>query len=290
MRSSSPVVERGQPLLGTVVGIRASGPKRVVDEAVTRAFVAVRAIEQRMSFHHAMSDLSRLNRTAHHDAQRVDASTFRVLRAALALARASDGLFDPTVASRLVANGHLPAPSPGEPPFDATWRDVELRPDGSVYFHRRAWLDLGGIAKGYAIDVAVRVLRAAGVPQGIVNAGGDLRAFGDATDTIRVRDPADPARSIPLLEIREAAVATSAGYFSARDVGGTPSTALVDPRDGRSLGIEASATVIAPRAIWADALTKVVLADEARAAPLLQRLGAEAVVLEPGREPRRVDG
>lgn len=286
MPSSSHTVERGRPLLGTVVGIRASGPRRQVDAATSEAFAAVADIERRMSFHHPASELSRLNRVAHHDAQRVHPDTFRVLRAALAFARASDGVFDPTVGARLVALGQLPAPAPGEPPVDASWRDIELRPDGTVYYRRRAWVDLGGIAKGHAVDAAVRVLRAAGVGRGIVNAGGDLRAFGDVAEVIRVRDPAAPIASVPLLELRDGAVATSAGYFSARQVDGATSTALLDPRDGRALGLQHSVSVCAARAIWADALTKVVLADEARAVPLLRRLHAQAVILRDGEKPR----
>lgn len=286
MPSSSRTIERARPLLGTVVCIRATGSGRQVDAAIDDAFRAVTRVEQRMSFHHPMSELSRLNRSAHDDAQPVHRDTFRVLRAALALARASAGRFDPAVGARLVASGHLPAPAPGDPPVDARWNAIELRPDGTVYYRQRAWLDLGGIAKGFAVDMAVRALRRAGITRAIVNAGGDLRVYGDVTETIHVRDPATPASSIPLLELRDGAVATSAGYFSARDTGAGTATALIDARDGRVVGLRESVTVCAPRALWADALTKVVLADEAGAAPLLRRLHAQAVILRPGEQAR----
>ena len=286
MRWSSPVVERAKPLLGTVVGIRASGPGAQVARAVDDAFAAVARIEGRMSFHDPASDLSRVNRAAHHEAQRVHADTFRVLRAALALARASDGLFDPCVGARLVASGHLPAPAPGDAPVEATWRDVELRSGGVVQLRRAAWLDLGGIAKGYAVDVAMRILRAGGATRAVVNAGGDLRVFGDAETTLRVRDPSRPSTSFPLLALRDGAVATSAGYYSARDTAGGTATALLHPTECRTLGLAESVTVCAGRAIWADALTKVVLADEAHAMRLLRRLHAQAVILRTGQGPR----
>ena len=286
MRWSSPVVERAKPLLGTIVGIRAGGPGPRLARAADDAFDAVARIERRMSFHDPASDLSRVNRAAHREAQRVHADTFRVLRAALALARASDGLFDPCVGARLVASGHLPAPASADAPVDATWRDVELRAGGIVRLRRAAWLDLGGIAKGYAVDVAIRILRAAGATHAVVNAGGDLRVLGDAEETIHVRDPSQPTTSFPLLALRDGAVATSAGYFSARDAAGGTATALVDPIQRRTLGLAESATVCAGRAIWADALTKVVLADPARAMPLLRRLHAQAVILRAGHEPR----
>jgi len=199
------------------------------------------------------------------------------LRAALAIARASDGRFDPTIGGRLVAWRQLPAPSDADA-VDPTsrWHDVELGRDRRVRFRKPLWIDLGGIAKGYAVDRAVTVLRAAGMHGGVVNAGGDLRAFGDAFEVVQVREPSDPARSRPLLHLRDGAVATSAGYFSERD----GHTALVDTRGGGSLGHAGSVTVCAPRALWADALTKVVLADPEAAVPLLRRLRAQAALLD----------
>ncbi|NUS38226.1 MAG: FAD:protein FMN transferase [Lysobacter sp.] len=269
-------VERARPLLGTVVAVRAEGPRACIEGAVARAFEAIADVQRAMSFHDPDSELSRLNRHAADEAQVVGVRTWRVLRAALALARASAGRFDPTVGGRLVAWRQLPAPAPADIDPAADWRDVELGRGRRVRYRRPLWLDLGGIAKGYAVDRAVAALRAAGACTGVVNAGGDLRAFGDALDVVHVREPSDPARARPLLHLREGAVATSAGYFSERE----GISALVDTRGGGSLGHGISVTVCAPRALWADALTKVVLADPDAAAPLLRRLHAQAAVLD----------
>jgi FAD:protein FMN transferase len=138
-------------------------------------------------------------------------------------------------------------------------------------------LDLGGIAKGYAVDRAVDCLRRQGIASALVNAGGDLRSFG-LRHTVWVRDPAEPGRGIPLLETADAAVATSAGYFNEKP----PCSALVEPRTGESLGDDVSVTVCARRAIWADGLTKAVLADPAGSVGLLRRLGARAVRIDRG--------
>jgi len=275
-------VERARPLLGTVVAVRVEGASGWIDGAVERAFDAIADVQRRMSFHDPDSELSRLNRAAVHAPQVVSAPTWRVLRAALALARASDGRFDPTIGGRLVAWRQLPAPDSTDVDPATTWRDVELGRERSVHFRKPLWLDLGGIAKGYAVDRAVAVLRAAGMRGGVVNAGGDLRAFGDALEVVHVREPNDPARSRPLLHLRDGAVATSAGYFSTRD----GRSALVDTRRDGSLGHDVSVTVCAPRALWADALTKVVLADAAAAVPLLQRLHAQAALLGGAGAPR----
>jgi thiamine biosynthesis lipoprotein len=270
-------VERARPLLGTVVALRVEGAAGWIDDAIERAFEAIADVQRRMSFHDPDSELSQLNRLAAHAPQAVSASIWRVLRAALALSRASDGVFDPTIGGRLVMWRQLPAPV-GADAVDASadWRDVELGRARRVRFRKPLWLDLGGIAKGHAVDRAIAVLRAAGMRGGVVNAGGDLRAFGDALEVVHVREPSDPARSRPLLHLRDGAVATSAGYFSTRD----GHSALVDTRGDGSLGHGVSVTVCAPRALWADALTKVVLADADAAVPLLRRLRAQAALLD----------
>jgi thiamine biosynthesis lipoprotein len=280
-----PFAQRARPLLGTIVAIRIQTDAALAEPALAAAFSAIQAVHRTMSFHDPNSELSRLNRDATRAPQAVSASLWRVLRASLVLARLSEGRFDPSVAARLVQWGQLPAPVGAMPPDAAAdWQDVELLPDRRVRFRKPLWLDFGGIAKGYAIDRAIAVLRAHDVRAGIVNAGGDLRVIGTANETIHVRDPADPTRTRALAQLREGAVATSAGYFSARN----GRTALVDMRRGVSLGKSMSVSVCAPRALWADALTKVVLADADAARPLLRRLQAQAVLLDRGGQIRHL--
>lgn len=269
------VCQRAQPWLGTLVSIRAEAESSLAAQAIGAAFDEIGEIHRRMSFHDPDSELSRLNATAHRAPQSVSPHLRRVLSAALALAGASGGSFDPTVGRVLVERGHLPAPAGDAPDPDARWRDVSLSEDGRVRFHRPLWLDLGGIAKGYAVDRAIACLRRQGVASAVVNAGGDLCSFG-ARHTVWVRDPAHPGRGFPLLETRNAAVATSAGYFNEN----SPHSAIVEPKTGAGLGGDGSVTVCARRAIWADGLTKVVLADPAGSVSLLRRLGASAVLLD----------
>lgn len=264
-----------RPLLGTIVAIRAEGGD-ALPTALDAAFAEIEAVHRAMSFHDAASEVSCLNREASRAPQRVGAHLWRVLRAALALAHASGGRFDPAIAGRLVDSGHLPAPQGAPVPHgQACWRDIELLSQHRVRFLRPLWIDLGGIAKGYAVDRAVAVLRMHGVRAGVVNAGGDLRVFGDTNETIRVRDLREPTRTHVLLQLRDGAVATSAGYFSTNVRG----SALLDPGSGAHLGGDVSVSVCAPRALWADALTKVVLMDPDAAMPLLRRLRAQAALL-----------
>ena len=123
--------------------------------------------------------------------------TFRVLRCARAISQASAGAFDVTLGRT-----------------GASWQDIVLQWSGLVSLRRALRLDLGGIAKGFAVDCAVAALREAGATSGSVNAGGDLRLFGDASETVRVRLPSSPLACVPLGRASNVAFATSAGYFS----------------------------------------------------------------------------
>ena len=283
--SSEPnVAQAARPLLGTLVTIRGESQHESPRPAIERAFTLIANIERRMSFHRAESELSQINRRAAHEAVPLSPPLRRVMHCSLALARASDGLFDPSIAADLVRWGQLPPPEQTIPAAGASWKDIELDGAGRIRFHRPLWIDLGGIAKGYAVDCAIAALRSAGLRSATVNAGGDLRSFGHE-HTVWVRDPAQPVRQIALLQVRNVAVATSAGYFSLH----RGRTALVDPRMRRSRGRRVSITVCAPRAIWADALTKVVLlAGDAQSTALLRRLRAHAMCIDTRGQQRRV--
>ncbi len=262
MKPPSPIPEsalrRARPLLGTLVEIQASGlPSARLERAVEKAFAAVARVQALMSFHDPASDLSRINRLAATRTVRVHATTWTVLRHAVALARASDGLFDPSA-------------RPGEI-SRANWRAIRLLPGHRVRFLAPLTLDLGGIAKGYAVDRAVAALRRADVPRGLVNAGGDLRVFGPSSAPVHVRHPARPGVFFPLGELHDGALATSALTYA---------DALLDPRTGTACGHGLSITVLAPTALLADALTKVVAVDPTAARPLLARHRARAVILD----------
>jgi thiamine biosynthesis lipoprotein len=281
MRSSSPPpVERARPLLGTYVAVRVAGVGAAhAHRAIDAAFAEIATIDARMSFHRADSDVARLNRAAWRRPVRVHPHTAAVLRWALAVARQSGGCFDIAVAPELMARGWLPWRAAGfelgfesrlesgAPDPRGSWRDIELGPDAAVRFHRRLAIDLGGIAKGYAVDRAIERLRALEVPQCCVNAGGDLRVAGPAPERVALRGETLAADSVPVVELRDGSVASS----EAR-----PRGPHVDGRRRGAPGRRRFVSVVAPRCVTADALTKVVLMRGRRSAPLLRRHGAVA--------------
>jgi FAD:protein FMN transferase len=187
-------------LLGTFVEAAAAGASTSDMEAtVEAAFATIDAVHRLMSFHDEGSDVSRLNRGAYETAIRVHPWTFEVLEIALDLHSRSNGMFDIRIAPALQKLGLLPyhgGDLAGDAPRISGHGGIELLAGQRVRFRDRATrIDLGGIAKGFAVDRAIHALRDHGMPSGLVNAGGDLAAFwtsraarwGDRFERCRVR-------------------------------------------------------------------------------------------------------
>lgn len=292
-------VMRARPLLGTIVEIRATSRKVEVTRlhaAIDAAFDRIELVHRLMSYHDPDSELSRLNRCAAGHAQSIDRHTYDVLSAAVHFARISAGAFDPCVADCLERWGYLPpstaAPAatptprerPGEnsgPPRTASWKDIELLSGHRLRFKRPMRLDLGGIAKGYAVDLAIETLLDANVSEIAVNAGGDLRVTGDRTHHVYLRHPQTPTVRVNPLHLRNSALASSAPYFSRRLAGTRQVSALLDPRTREPYVVNNSVSVRAKSCMAADALTKVVLfAPASIAERVLDECEAEAFVLQ----------
>lgn len=274
-------LRRARPLLGTLVEVTAYGACQTqLMHAVNAAFDTMALVQRLMSFHDAASDVGRVNRLAHRVAVRVHPWTWEVLRAAQRLARASAGVFDVTVGGELMRLGHLPAAVRCNLDRRARWGDVRLLPGRRVRFARRLLIDLGGIAKGFAVDRAVECLRAHGASAGLVNAGGDLRGFGPVAWRIHLRHPARPGLLLPFADLASGALATSAGYFSRRLRHGAAHTSIIDGQRRVASDATFSASVAASNCMLADGLTKLVVLRGHRACGLVRRLGGRAFILK----------
>ncbi|HEY9098367.1 MAG TPA: FAD:protein FMN transferase [Thiobacillus sp.] len=272
---------RARPLLGTLVEISVRGASTpALNTAIEQAFAAVQCIQALMSYHDPKSDVSRVNRSGTTGIT-VDPHTWFVLDTARAIAEASNGLFDISIAPELVREGYLPHHAdlaPVDPA--ANWQHIELLPDHRVRFSHSLHIDLGGIAKGYAVDCAIRALQNAGIPAGRVNAGGDLRLFGEVAETIHVRHPGAATQLLPLCQLRDGAVATSAPYYSQRLHPDRVVTPLINPTTRQPCTDTRSVSVLANHCMLADALSKVVFADPDQAIAVLDQFGAHAVMID----------
>ncbi|MEZ4400745.1 MAG: FAD:protein FMN transferase [Kofleriaceae bacterium] len=250
------------------------------------------AAEARFSRFRPDSELARLNRAGGPTV--VSPALFDALVDARAHVAATGGLFDPTIGAALCAAGYdrsrvagpLDRPdAPGPPPpvsfgavtLDPATRSV-ARPPGVV-------LDLGGMIKGRTVDAAVRLLADRGADLALVDAGGDAALVGAGPTgdgwRIDVEDPAQPARTLLTLIVRDRAVATSGTNRRRWHVGGVVAHHLIDPRTARpSTSALAQVTVLAPTVEQADVLAKAALLAGADAgARLLGSFPAVAAVL-----------
>jgi thiamine biosynthesis lipoprotein len=273
MKSRSSIeMRRCRPLLGTFVQIAAQARDEAkLVRGIEAAFDAVGQVHRLMSFHDPKSDVSRMNRDAFAKGVTVHPWTWEVMNASRNLARESGGAFDVTVVPLLARRNCLADPSCAAVRA-AGWRDIFPRRNFEIFFRRRVIVDLGGIAKGFAVDRAVDVLKQNGAASGIVNAGGDIRVFGSTSRKVHLRNPKSPAQFSAILRVRNRAIATSATYFAPG--------ALIDGQTRRSLTSSISVTVAARDCMTADALTKVVFALREKAAGLLAHYHADALLLE----------
>ncbi|HEY4368924.1 MAG TPA: FAD:protein FMN transferase [Steroidobacteraceae bacterium] len=272
-------VHRARPLLGTLVSISIQGTARSeADRAIDAGFDAIAAIHRLMSFHESDSDVSRLNRGAPGRAVVVDRNTMQVIRHALDFSAASRGCFDVTVAGRLVEHGLLPRPiSTQVPDRRASWRDIELVGEDRIRFHRPLWIDLGGIAKGYAVDHALAQMELAEDVQVCINAGGDLRVRGPIPEAIRLRIA--PAEAMmPIVRLQDGSIASSSGREGSSMRGRRRVGPHVHGRSKATMGLRSFVSVVAQQCVVADALTKVVMARGSGSDRVLRDFGATAYI------------
>lgn len=271
---------RAQPWLGTLVEVTLADAldETAAASAFDAAFGAIAEVHRLMSFHDAASDVSRINQMAVDSVLQVDGHAAAVLRAALDMSTATGGLFNIACASKLVQWDYLPGAGV-DANTDASRPALHVDEAGNVRKLAPVLIDLGGIAKGYAVDVAIAALQRHGVAAACVNAGGDLRAFGESPFPVMVRDPRSPGQIACQIDLDNAAMATSGSYFSQKTIRGQLRSALVHGIDGSALVDSVSATVLAPDCMTADALTKLVLLSNDPRHPLLQRFGATAFII-----------
>ncbi len=254
MSRSRQTASRLRVALGTFVALEAeSADLRTAEEGVTAAFAAVTKVERLMHPERPGSDIALLC-SAPGTLVTVDDWTWEVLSLCRYLHRLSQGAFDPCL-------NLLPG----------RMADIELLSPRQVRAHAPVKVDLGGVAKGYAVDRAIEAMRSGGCHAGLVNAGGDLAVFGANRRTVFCRSTSGSGLAVELMDAALASSDTASlsrpgehqGYYHGRD---------------RQTPIAGSVCVTAASAAMADALTKCLLAaDRESGQTLLQACGARRV-------------
>jgi len=226
-----------------------------------RAFASMAAVAAGLTVFDPVSALNGLNAAAGTGPVRLTSDLEAVLTQADVIQSRTEGAFTPAILplSRLwqPTQTRVPQRATIEEALDAVTRaQVKLPKAGWGELTATTRLDFGGIAKGYAVDQAVRTLRAAGVTDGIVDAGGDLRLLGSRDGQpwrVGIPDPSQPDRIARVLYLRDAAVATSGDYERFFVVDGVRYHHIVDPRTGYPARGTRSFTVVLPDGMSADA-------------------------------------
>lgn len=243
--------KRMRPLMGCFVEIALSSTAIEAQAAFNSAFGRIELIQKLLNFHDPASDLSRLN-SAQGRAINCHPLSIQCLRLAQAATRVSDGRFNCTLGGALTAYGALPNHNfehlyGAELLTYGEWSDIELTRH-SARLRKPVLITLDGIAKGFAVDCAIAELKRVGIAAGWINAGGDIRVFGEIVLPIAVRDHLGINHSLGGLQ--NAAIATSTSVASPDFPG-----LLLDSVGNRITAL--TSTVIARSAWRADALTKV---------------------------------
>ena len=268
---------RCKPLLGTFVEIRVEDALQA-DIALDEAFLAIELVQFLMGFHNPESQLSQINSRSYLEPVRIHPWIAAILTIAKDIQLQSHGIFNCGIGHLLIEAGLLPKHVLlGDHIFGGVEDLLFIEPN-LVHSKIPLCLDLGGIAKGYAVDKAVEVLIANGIASGSVNAGGDIRVFGEHSQDIQIRNPASPNQLIQIGSMKSGAIATSSLYFAKRDANeANANSYMVNPINQEHIEFSESYSVIASKCVYADALTKVVSISGNIKHPCLSHFSAQAI-------------
>lgn len=275
MRSSEEKpVTKTNFMLDTLVSIQAFGPD--ASDAIEKAFARIDDIEKKMTSKADFSEVISINELAGRDFYKVSPDTFFVIKKGLYFSNLSEGKFDITVGPLVklwgIGTEHARVPSKAEiskilPLVD--YRQIELDEKNNSVFLKRPGMsiELGGIAKGYAADEAVKILRQNGIKHGTVDLGGNIVVIGTKPDgklwKIGIQNPFFKTRGsiVATVEVADKTLVTSGPYERYIEKDGKIYHHILDTRTGFPVENELmSVTIIAESSIDADALSTTVFA------------------------------
>lgn len=286
-------LSREEAIMGTAVRAEVWHEDRAAGEAAMAAVMEeMRRIDAAMSPYKPESELSRVNQRAARGPVRISREFFDLIARSLEVSKLTEGAFDITFSSV----GYLYDYRKGVAPSDSeiakalpgiNYRQVRLDAKTStIRFDREGVrIDLGGIAKGHAVDRAIDILRRRGIANALVSAGGDTRVLGDHRGRpwmVAVRDPRRRDGMVAVLPLADAAISTSGDYERYFEAGGKRYHHILNPRTGRSATGVRSVSIIAGDATTTDGLsTSVFVMGRERGMALVERLkDVDAIIVD----------
>ncbi len=286
-------LKREEAIMGTAITVELWCEDRIAGESAIAAVMdEMHRIDRAMSPHKPDSELSRINRDAATKPVPLSAEMARLLERANDFATLSGGAFDISYAAvgRLYDYRERIRPTDAELAqarpcvgYRGLILDMGAR---TLRFERPGMrIDLGGFAKGHAVDNGAQILRHRGIRHAIVGAGGDSRVIGDRRGrpwTIGIRDPRRPGELSALLPLEDISISTSGDYERYFEADGERFHHLIDPATGRSPRSVHSVTVLAEDGLTTEALSKCVfvLGVEKGLRLIESQRGVDAVVVD----------
>ena len=285
--------QREEAIMGTRVAVELwSEDAALAARAMDAVIAEMRRTDELMSTYKPESQLSAVNAHAFEGPVEVDPEIIDVVARSFDFSRMSNGAFDVTYASVGYLYDYRAHQRPTEQQVAAAlpgvdYRQVEVdRARNTIRFLRKGVrIDLGGIAKGYAVDRSIGILRGLGIEHAMVNAGGDTRLLGDRLGKpwiVGIRDPRNEGRMVTRLPLEDEAISTSGDYERYFEEDGVRYHHILVPGTGDVAREVRSATVIGADATLTDGLsTTVFVLGVQRGMELVSRLpGVEAVIVD----------
>ncbi len=255
-----------------------------------RAFAEIGRIEALMSTYRDDSEITFVNNNAAINAVPISDELALLVERSLHFSQVSNGAFDITYASVGYAYDYRNREQPDDstvasklPAID--YRHVELDNKHIRFRNAGVRINLGGIAKGYAVDRAASVIEACGIDQAMISAGGDSRIIGDRGGRpwiIGIQHPRDPAGIALRLPLSDSAISTSGDYERFFIENGERVHHIIKPATGRSAKDSWSSTVTGPDAMTTDALsTTIFILGAVKGLALIESLdGIDAIIID----------
>jgi thiamine biosynthesis lipoprotein len=259
-----------QVAMGTLIEITLVGDdEAAANKAALQAFQEIKRIEQLMSPWIESADVSRINRSSGKEWVKISPETQTVIKKAQEISEISGGAFDITVGP-LVELWRKARQEKIPPSAEAVkarlglvnFKNIAMDREGKVFLKKKGMaIDLGGIAKGYAVDKAFELLQSLGYKNLIVNAGGDLRIGGLKNNqpwSIGIQHPRESQKFLARISVTDMAVATSGDYQRFFIYEGKRYPHIFNPKDGFPTDDCQSVTVFSKEGMTADALATAV--------------------------------
>ena len=257
-------VKRTQILLGTVVEIQVrDADEEKAEDAIAKAFKEIKRIDDLFTTYNEESPVWNLNNTTDSIIS-VDPEIYNLIVLCDSITKISKGCFDVSLDNLTKVwgfcndNPHLPAKLEIDSAMLISgWKNVKLLGNNKIIKTKKVGLNFGAIAKGYAVDKAIDVLKKLGIKDALVNAGGEISAIGDAW-IVGIQHPREVNSIIKKLKLKNVTVATSGDYEQYFEKDGLRYHHILDPKTGSpSTGLQ-SVTIINKSNTFADALATAV--------------------------------